>query len=141
MFNVLKILAIIALPIFFVSCDPGFAVILSNGSASDKKITIKDPGGNRSFIWGDAFRDSISIVDTRKKRRELRFPTSVYYDSAHLGYSFILPPAHGVILYHGMGFAFIPPETIIVDGKDTVAHAIWKFKWAFMYSEMEAVIK
>jgi len=99
------------------SCDPGYIVILSNKSPTDRHISVINVNQNRLLYTDSIFVTDTSVLDpflnTASKQATKIEKTSS--DS----YSFVLEKGKEAILQNGLGGPDLR-EKIIVDRGDTI---------------------
>lgn len=97
-----RIISALLTAFVFTSCDPGFAVILSNQSSVERNITLVN------HEWG-MYRDSIRLLKYEDKNNSiLSFTALKATDTSQKKYSFVLPPGYDAILRSGIGAAYVP---------------------------------
>ena len=107
-----RLLSIFLILIALSSCDPGYSVILSNQSLTDKNITVKVTNMNKI-----QYLDSIAIIDSVNGIERLMVRISK--DTNANSYSFTLEKGKTAVLQQGIGGPDLS-EKIIVDLRDTI---------------------
>ena len=101
------------------SCDPGFAVILSNNSNKEKNVTVtKVP---RQELLS---KDSVIVVDTShldffSDKLSRQSITLTNKDTLNNSYSFVLKKGKRALLQGGMGGPDYN-QKIVIDNSDTI---------------------
>ena len=115
----LKFIVVFFISLFLISCDPGFAVVLSNNSNTTRVRKIIET--NKYKV---ARIDSIRMADSSKNtffERDIPIATPVIAkDTTANTYSFILEKGKKALIQHGMGGPDMS-QKIIVATADTIA--------------------
>jgi len=123
------------------SCDPGYNVILSNKSKTDRHIKVIDVNENRVLST-----DSLSIAhpsDQKYFTDATRKETVTVENTSSDSYAFILEKGKEVRLQGGIGWPNLK-EKIIIDGSDTIMLTKDKrsvIKRGFMYTSVRVTIQ
>ena len=123
------------------SCDPGYNVILSNKSKTDRHIKVIDVNENRVLST-----DSLSIAHTSDQKYftdVTRKETVTVENTSSDSYAFILEKGKEVRLQGGIAWPNLK-EKIIIDGSDTIMLTKDKrsvIKRGFMYTSVRVTIQ